>query len=484
MLFSNNTCSLRLLPSSEKAYALSILSGALFLMALPPMAYFFLALVCFVPLICALEQTGPVKAVFCGFLFGLMAYIAIPISLLPWGWDVVLSSALISGGFFALLALLCKAIAKLPLVNTVWVAFPLAYALVQLLGEHVLSVPVLLSVFYPVDWLDGRGIFGLIGGHGVDYLVCCINAVLAGVMIEEKKRVCGSAAACFLTLFIGLHFANSGTHVQAMTSLDVITVDNSMSYQRVRQMGYSMEIKQAITNEMDQMTMAAIDQSPDLILWPEGGDGLSIRQVAGRRSALASLANKGDYRLIAGSKFFSEAGEEYNVAEYLVNGEFRDQIQKKHRVPIIENKLVAGSNGVFTVENSQIGVGICFDIAFPDTISAMVKAGAQGLIMLSNDASFGLSGLTYMHIRYVAIRALENAREVIFLSNTGPSVLISNSGRVASGYMHTAHPRNEGHRLHTYSGYTFYTTHTLLVGFSGVMLLITAMLTVAHLCRK
>ena len=185
--------------------------------------------------------------------------------------------------------------------------------------------------------------------------------------------------------------------------------------------------------------------------------------ISSRRQAFKILADKGNYQLIAGSKYFAPNDGELNVADHIVNGVFEQQIQKKHRVPILESNLQSGENALLAINDGSLGVGICFDIAFSTTMRRLVQEGAEALLILSNDASFGHSGLTYMHLRYASIRAMENARQVLFLSNTGPSVVISDNGRVVSGYIDTLEPKNEEHEIELQSGISMYAQYPLTI---------------------
>ncbi|MFQ3324849.1 MAG: apolipoprotein N-acyltransferase [Pseudomonadales bacterium] len=86
-----------------KLLLLPVLGGLLFILALPPAGLAFLMLVSFVPLIYAVHKLSLVDSIYAGFLFGITAYIFIPISVIPWGADKVVIAVLVSGTFFAFL---------------------------------------------------------------------------------------------------------------------------------------------------------------------------------------------------------------------------------------------------------------------------------------------------------------------------------------------------------------------------------------------
>lgn len=459
----------------DKTALLPIFSGLLFLLALPPVGFAVLVFVCFVPLLLSIHESTVWQSLGQGFLFGVVSYICIPMSLLSGGWNIVAYSILISGGFFALLVLIIKVLARIPVFGSVWVSFPLSFALLQVLGESVLSVPVLLSVIYPFDLIDGGNIFWAIGGRGVDYLVCGINGLIAGLLLDGGKQKTYFTLAGLTTIFMALHFVSWNAEIEPTKVIEVIAIDNDISPQRSSRIKYSIEEKKSVSAELDALTKEAVSHHPDLILWPEAGSGLANRQVVSRRNFFEQLALSGDYRLLAGGISYDEKGREYSVADYIVNGKFVAQTQKHHMVPILESSLMSGSNTVLRIDNNLFGVGICFDVAFSSTISSMIDGGAAALIILSNDASFGYSGLTYMHLRYAAVRSAESAREILFLSNTGPSVVFAKSGRVKTGYIHSDGPRSENHSLSLYKGLSFYSRHTFFVTCS-LLIFITVLL--------
>ena len=53
---------------------------------------------------------------------------------------------------------------------------------------------------------------------------------------------------------------------------------------------------------MSALTKRAIAMEPDLILWPEGGHGSAVRQVASAKNECQKQAGLGTYLPKAGSK--------------------------------------------------------------------------------------------------------------------------------------------------------------------------------------
>ena len=61
-----------------------------------------------------------------------------------------------------------------------------------------------------------------------------------------------------------------------------------------------------------------------------------------------------------------------------------------------------------------------------------VAAGAQLLVVQSNNATFGYTAETYQQLAMSRLRAIENGRTVVQATTTGMSAIIDPSGRVVA----------------------------------------------------
>ncbi|MFQ3324850.1 MAG: apolipoprotein N-acyltransferase [Pseudomonadales bacterium] len=370
-------------------------------------------------------------------------------------------------------------------IQTTWIAFVPAYFLLQLMGEYVVSMPVLISLAFPMDVLNGTGLFSVVGGWGVDYLICGFNALCAAFFIEDKasRKQVGAALLAYSLSVITLWAANLSPALIEHGRLNVVTVDNNLSFTRVTKIPYSIAEKEAIESEMDTLTKQAIAMKPELIVWPEGGNGLANRQLQSRHKAFKQLAAISSYQLLAGSKDYANNGTERNVADFIVNGDFISQIEKSNPVPFLESHVNRGDNGLISVDGNTIGVNICFDIAFAQATNQLVNKGAAAIIVITNDSSFGYSALTYMHMRYAAVRAMETGRDILFASNTGPSIVITDKGVVQSGYIHADGPRLFEHVVRTRSGSTIYRQAPALLSMLVLILVVIYLMWIKRRCR-
>jgi apolipoprotein N-acyltransferase len=88
--------------------------------------------------------------------------------------------------------------------------------------------------------------------------------------------------------------------------------------------------------------------------------------------------------------------------------------------------------GVVDMAGVRVGVAICWEIAFDDLVADSVAAGATVLAVPSNNATFGLSGMTYQQLAMSRVRAVEHDRAVVVATTSGVSAVLLPDGSVVS----------------------------------------------------
>jgi len=79
----------------------------------------------------------------------------------------------------------------------------------------------------------------------------------------------------------------------------------------------------------------------------------------------------------------------------------------------------------------RLGILICFESTFPYLGRERVLAGADLLVVPTNDGWFGRSRAPGQHLLQAAMRALETRRPLVRAGNTGISAVIRPSGRIS-----------------------------------------------------
>ena len=87
---------------------------------------------------------------------------------------------------------------------------------------------------------------------------------------------------------------------------------------------------------------------------------------------------------------------------------------------------------------------ICFEVAYDELVNSSVRAGAQLLVVQTNNATFGHSGETYQQLAMTRLRAVEHARTVVQVATSGKSAIIDPDGRIAGRVRRAVHRRRPG----------------------------------------
>jgi apolipoprotein N-acyltransferase len=242
---------------------------------------------------------------------------------------------------------------------------------------------------------------------------------------------------------------------------------------------------------------AANKAKPDLVVWAECPLTLFYENEEETRARLEQLAQETNAHFIINTAARNEANDYFNSVTTLTpSGQALKRYDKMHLLPFGEyvpwravlGRFVPAVIGDFTPgreavvntlrletqrENvidtsdtiierttnfAKTGTFICYEAAFPAQVRNFVQRGATLLVNISEDAWFGPTAGAEQHLHHALMRAIETDRDVIRVTNSGISALLTADGRVVE-----ALPQfTEGSQLwqaRTRSAQTFYTRH-------------------------
>lgn len=197
----------------------------------------------------------------------------------------------------------------------------------------------------------------------------------------------------------------------------------------------------------------AATSMPDVVVWPENsldGDVTASTDLA--RTVRPALAALGGTPVLAGMltdgpvdgtfrntvtvlRAGPVAGARYvkrqivPFGEYVPGRRWLDWIPALDQIP---NDAVAGDEAtLFRVGAARIGVPICFENIFPSVTHDFVRAGANVLVVSTNNASYGFSAASRQHLAFSRLRAVETDRWILHAGISGISAFVSPSGAVS-----------------------------------------------------
>ena len=220
--------------------------------------------------------------------------------------------------------------------------------------------------------------------------------------------------------------------------------------------------------------------NPDIMIWPEsavpqplrGGGVLSEKY----RSELGRLLNKFRIPILLGTTdfVFEKAGKKngkisiYNSALHISgDGKIIDSYNKMHIVPWGEytpfenlfpvkyiypwikktfgmgRSLSHGTrNTVFDIKKDvRAAVLICYEDIFPEIARGHVLAGANLLILITNDAWYPTSDEPEQHLAQAVFRAIENGRTMVRVGNCTGTCVVQPTGAITDSLFHTTDPK-------------------------------------------
>lgn len=201
---------------------------------------------------------------------------------------------------------------------------------------------------------------------------------------------------------------------------------------------------------------AGTAQQPDLVLWPENSSDIDPYENADAQAVIESAAAAIGAPVLVGAvldgpgRFVSNTGivvtpqdglagaleddsrhyvkqRPAPFAEYMPYRSFFRMFSDK--VDLVTRDFVHGDHvGLLRMDDVRVGDVICFEVAFDDTVRDSVRAGAQFLVVQTNNATFGYSGEAVQQLAMSRLRAVESGRAVVQISTVGVSSIISPDG--------------------------------------------------------
>lgn len=187
----------------------------------------------------------------------------------------------------------------------------------------------------------------------------------------------------------------------------------------------------------------------DMVLWPESASDRDIRKDPQSLALVNEAQNQVKVPILLGTQEYF-AGVRKNDYVVFDGGEVVDTYSKQHPVPfgeyvpwretarkitdavdMISTDMVAGTEpATVTVGNWKIATPICFEVAYDRIVSEAVLAGAELIVVPTNNASFGDSNEPYQQFAMTQFRAIEHGRSAVQVSTTGTSGVVTPNGLV------------------------------------------------------
>lgn len=346
------------------------------------------------------------------------------------------------------------------------------------------------------------------GVYLVSAEVLAINTLLVLMLKSKERGVMRSAAALMLLVTISFipTAVNNAPDNPGFGSATVIGVQPNLPPDSLQ----TPEVFERDLQNNIQLTKDAIarapDKSADLVIWAESPLALFYENDSALKERLNNLARatgsyfilntvtRDDWRYhnsIHTINPQSNSGEQpmkrYDKIRLVPFGEYvpfksalgkvveafatsgvggftpgTETVVNTLRFTTSRAEIIAGSeiNPTGAIERTtnfaRVGSFICYEAAYPDLVRGFVRNGATLLVNVSNDAWFGDTSGPRQHLAHARMRAIENDRNLVRVTNSGVSALITAEGKIVDP-LPSFQPGAQIWRAELRRGQTFYT---------------------------
>lgn len=464
-----------------KKVILAVISGICLTLAFPstgfwPIAWFSPAMLLFL-----LAGLTPFRAFYCGFIFGVAHFSTLLYWLCPTvhnygplSWPLAIAVFMLLVVYLAFFpALFCLGVSMTSrqpagLILNV----PIFWVGAEYLRGHMFTgFPWGLVGYsqYPLLTLvQLADVFGVMGvsflvllGNSAFFLLAARFFMLKWHGVTVNRGVALGALACFLAVMITAFFYGEARlgwlekNMNESRSMKVAVIQGNIP----QSLKWDVDEAQRTIEKYLELSKAVARKSdpPDLIVWPETAAPFYFGLDYDFTKRVLKAVDDTGIPFIIGAPAAHATGSSggwkiYNSAFLLIPGKgIAGRYDKVHLVPFGEyipkrdwfpflGKIVAqeldfspgDSGNILKLENTKIGMLICYEAIFPELSVDMVSSGAGLLINLTNDAWFMKTSAPYQHFEEAAFRAIEVRRPLIRAANTGISGAVDYTGKVVA----------------------------------------------------
>lgn len=437
---------------------LAAASGGLLCLAFPTYDLWFMAPIALAVLALALGGTTPRRGFGLGLVAGLVFFVptlhwsGIYVGNLPW-----LALATLQALFIALFGLFVA-----------WLSTPerpvrpLAFALAWVVTESFRSIapyggfPWVKLAFGQADAPFGR-LASLGGAPFVAFVIALTGALLALVFVLVRRRMprarvaLPAGGALVLTLVgLAVPLPTGGENVNVV-GIQGNVPRAGLDFNAERRAVLDNHV--AATRRAAAETAAGLAPQPDLVVWPENASDIDPILNADANQLIRDVVGEVDAPVMVGGLLEAPDGLRNTTLLFEPGEGDTDRYVKRHPVPfgeyipnrsfwrlfsdkvdLVRRDFLAGDEvGLFEIATARdatirTGIGICFEVAYDDVMRDVVRAGANLVVIQTNNATFGYTAESPQQLAISRLRAIEFGRSVVHVSTVGQSALITPDG--------------------------------------------------------
>jgi apolipoprotein N-acyltransferase len=299
------------------------------------------------------------------------------------------------------------------------------------------------------DFAPARSLAALGGLPLVSFVVVACNAALLELISSSTRRRQLAVASLAALLAVGVLASAFALHPTPAGRLRVAILQGNNLNRDLT----NAEIDARYLPRSHFELASRLSGRYDLVIFPESSLDDDPRADPWLTSNLASTATRLHSAVLANAAVDAPDGRALNLnLLYGPDGRLVSTYAKRHLVPFgefvpfrheltfikeldqqIPRDFARGKKpGFATVSGHRIAQVICFESAFGYQVRPLVKAGAQVIVVSTNNRSYRRSANSAQHVAIGQMRAAETGRPVVQAAISGISALIDAHGRVVT----------------------------------------------------
>ena len=440
----------------------AIIAGLLYFLSFPPYDFWYLIFPALYLFYYSLLSSK--KSFLSGFIFGCVAYGVILLGIQSIGLEAWIPLTFLMGLMYGVFSKLFSylntksgnnfyvLLAALAVFDLIRAYFPFGGFPWGFPSTVLLTGPIDSSLFFEVPLY-----FKNFGPTGSSLILQSFSLIVAlSVFSKNKQKSYFKSYVLFsliiFTVIITNYFVSSNQNPQIESSELKITIVQGNSPCPGAKNRCSNERQKIYDSHLTQTQSLGGDI--DLVVWPESSTGFN--NDPGIHSRVQNDVSTEALRL---DSYFLIGGDRPVQKQYFENygifinkeGEVVDQYLKQHPVPfgeyipfrkyldwipslaLVPRDMIRGDGQkIFMVNDTRISTVISFEGSFQRYIRNSVKNGAELIVILTNQASYGESGMSDQFILMSRANAISNERPIVHAAITGKSAFIDHRGKVIS----------------------------------------------------
>lgn len=453
---------------NKSSLILAFISGVLLFLSFPKFGIGLVAWIALIPLFHAIKERNVSESLMPGFITGLCYYVGViywvVYAIVKYGnlpiFTGILAMLLLSAYLGIYVVVFCSGVAYLNQKNIpLVISAPILWTSLEYVKSSILTgfpwanlAHSQYSNLHIIQFADITGIYG------ITFFIVFINAVIYEVLFNnanKKKIIFSLSIAALVILMVYSYGAYRINHINKLMnhakSIGVNLIQGNID-QGVK---WNEEYKKETIETYRTLSLEKTMRGNGLIIWPETAVPLYFQDINDYHRQIIGIAKSSNNWLLIGSPGYAKESNVYAVSNsaFLISpdGEIKGQYNKVHLVPFGEyvplrkylpfiDKIVVGigdfraGNGYYPLimDQTRMGVLICYEGIFPEAGRKYKEAGAGFLVNITNDAWYGRTSAPYQHISMVIFRSIENRLYLVRAANTGITGIIDATGKISS----------------------------------------------------